>query len=366
MKSRIVLVDDSKSNLVVGKNVLSEKYEVYSVASGERFFKLLDHVTPDLILLDIEMPGMNGFEVLERLRKMKQFDDIPVIFLTGKSDPNSELDGLSLGAVDYITKPFSPPLLLKRIELHLLLQDQKKELQGFNENLQDMVEQKTQTVTELQNAIIQGVAEIVEFRDDVTGDHIENTQQYLALLLDALRENGAYADELALWESEFFLPSSQFHDVGKITVSDTILLKPGRLTDEEFDLIKEHTTKGVEIIQHIARKTDEIGFLKYAEVFAETHHERWDGKGYPRGTKELETPLPGRMMSVVDVYDALVSDRPYKKAFTHEEAMDIIAEGRGTQFDPLLVDLFLSIGDKVKASTRISINGDSSSVKRLD
>lgn len=348
MKKKIVLVDDSKSNLVVGKNVLSELYEVYSVASGERLFKLLENVLPDLILLDIEMPGMSGFEVLERLKKMDVIKEVPVIFLTGMSDSTSELDGLSRGAVDYITKPFSPPLLLKRIELHLLIQEQKKELKNFNENLQDMVEQKTQTVTELQNAIIQGVAEIVEFRDDVTGDHIEHTRQYLSLLLKGVKEAGVYADELEAWESEFFLPSSQLHDVGKITVSDTLLLKPGKLTPQEFELIKTHTTQGVNIIQHIARKTTEIGFLKYAEVFAETHHERWDGAGYPNGTKGEETPLPGRMMAIVDVYDALVSDRPYKTAFSHEKAVDIIKEGSGTQFDPILVDVFLNVADQFR------------------
>lgn len=346
MKKKIVLVDDNKSNLVIGKNVLSEKYEVYSVASGERLFKLLENVVPDLILLDIEMPEMSGFDVLGRLKKMDLVKDVPVIFLTGKSDADSELDGLSLGAVDYITKPFSPPLLLKRIELHLLIQEQKSKLQEFNENLQGMVEQKTRTVTELQNAVIQGVAEIVEFRDDVTGNHIEHTQQYLGILLKGMRETGIYAEELAEWESDFFLPSSQLHDVGKITVSDTILLKPGSLTSEEFDEIKKHTTQGVKIIQHIARKTSEIGFLKYAEVFAETHHERWDGRGYPRGTKGEETPLPGRMMAIVDVYDALISDRPYKKAFTHEKAVEIIHEGRGTQFDPLLTDLFVAINEE--------------------
>lgn len=352
MKKKIILVDDSKSNLVVGKNVLSEKYEVFSVASGERLFKLLEKVTPDLILLDVEMPEMSGFEVMDRLKTLKEFVDIPVIFLTGMSDHASELDGLSRGAVDYITKPFSPPLLLKRIELHLLLQDQKIELKDFNENLQDMVEQKTQTVTELQNAVIQGVAEIVEFRDDVTGDHIEHTRNYLEILLDAIKERGLYADELLEWESDFFLSSSQLHDVGKITVSDTVLLKPGSLTDDEFEVIKKHTTRGMNIIQHIAKKTSEIEFLRTAEVFAETHHERWDGKGYPRGTKGKDTPLPGRMLAIVDVYDALVSDRPYKKAFSHEKAVQIIASGKGTQFDPELVDVFLEIEGQFKALAR--------------
>lgn len=348
MKKKIILVDDSKSNLVVGKNVLSDKYEVYSVASGERLFKLLEKVSPDLILLDVDMPEMSGFEVLDRLKSMQEFKDLPVIFLTGMSDSKSELDGLSLGAVDYITKPFSPPLLIKRIELHLLLQDQKIELKNFNDNLQDMVDQKTRTVTELQNAVIQGVAEIVEFRDDVTGDHIEHTRNYLELLMMGMQERGIYLDELEKWDGEFFLTSSQLHDVGKITISDTVLLKPGSLTEEEFNAIKMHTVRGVNIIQHIAKKTSETEFLSTAEVFAESHHERWDGNGYPNGTKGKETPLPGRMLAIVDVYDALVSDRPYKSAFSHEKAVEIISEGRETQFDPKLVDVFLDIHESFK------------------
>lgn len=352
MKKKIVLVDDNKATLVAGKNVLSENYEVYSVSSGERLFKLLDNVVPDLIMLDVEMPEMSGFEVLERLKNLHGFCDIPVIFLTGKSDPESELDGLSLGAVDYLTKPFSPALLLKRIELHLLVEDQKDELKDFNENLQNMVDEKTRTIMELQNAIVQGFAEIVEFRDMYTGYHIDHTMHYLSLLLDALKEADIYDEELKEWESEFFLPSSQLHDVGKIAISDTILLKPERLTDEEFEQIKEHTTQGVKIIRRIAQKTTEVEFLRYAEVFASSHHERWDGKGYPQGTKGTETPLPGRMMAIVDVYDALVSERPYKEAYCHEKAVSIIAEGRGTQFDPALVDLFLKIADDFKNLAR--------------
>lgn len=352
MKKKIVLVDDNKSTLVAGKNVLAKEYEVYSVSSGEKLFKLLGNIVPDLILLDVEMPEMSGFEALDRLKTLDVFCDIPVIFLTGKSDPESELDGLSRGAVDYLTKPFSPPLLLKRIELHLLIENQKKELKNFNENLQGMVKEKTETIMELQNAIVQGFAEIVEFRDVCTGDHIGHTMHYLSLLLDALEEDGTYNEELIQWESEFFLPSSQLHDVGKIAISDSILLKPARLTDREFEIIKEHTTQGVRIIRKIAEKTTEIEFLKYAEVFAATHHERWDGKGYPQGTREKETPLPGRMMAIVDVYDALISERPYKKAYSHKEAVDIIVKGKGAQFDPILVDVFHGISDDFKNFTR--------------
>lgn len=349
MKKKIMLVDDSKSNLVVGKNVLSEFYETYSVLSGDRLFKLLEKVTPDLILLDVEMPDMNGFQVLERLKQSESTRDIPVIFLTGKRDPDSELDGLTLGAVDYITKPFSPPLLLKRIEVHLLLREQQKELQCFNANLKGLVEEKTRTVVELENAIVQGFAEVVEFRDNATGDHIEHTQRYLTLLWEGMQESHQYEEALRQWNNEFFLPSAQLHDVGKIAVPDRILLKPGKLTPEEYEEIKKHPQSGAKMIRHIARKTKDSEFLRYAEIFALTHHERWDGKGYPMGTAGEETPLPGRMLAIVDVYDALVSVRPYKQSMTHAQAVQIIKEGRGTQFDPQLVDIFLSINEQFEA-----------------
>jgi putative two-component system response regulator len=347
-KDLIILVDDNPANLRVGKNVLSENYSVATAPSAEKMFNLLENNNPALILLDIDMPEMNGYEAIKILKSKPETRGIPVIFLTGKTESGDELEGLSLGAIDYITKPFQPPLLLKRIEVHLLVEAQKKtlekqsvELKNFNDNLQSMVEAKTRTVLILQNAILKTVADLVERRDDVTGGHIERTQRGVKILIDALRDGSPYQEEVSAWNEELLLQSSQLHDVGKIAISDNILNKPGRLTPEEFEEMKKHTTFGIQVIEKIEAAAEESDFLSFAKVFAGTHHETWDGTGYPAGLRGNAIPLPGRLMAIADVYDALTSERPYKKAFSHEEAVNIIVEGRGTHFDPLLIDVFI-------------------------
>jgi len=345
-RKTIFLVDDNLTNLTVGKAALAEHYNVFTLNSGEKLLKMLDKNIPDLILLDIEMPEMNGYDVLKVIKSKEETKLIPVIFLTARDDVEGELEGLSLGAIDYITKPFSPALLLKRIETHLLIEGQRKELFNYNHNLEEIVEKKTKSVVELQNAILKTVAELVEFRDNVTGGHIERTTSYLGVLLDALSAVGLYEKEISSWDLKLVLQSAQLHDVGKIAVRDGILQKPGKLTEEEFNEIKNHTTWGKEIIEKIKRKTSERTFLEHAEIFAATHHEKWDGSGYPKGLKGENIPLQGRLMAIADVYDALVSDRPYKKAFPHEKAVSIISEGKGTHFEPVLVDLFLKVSDE--------------------
>jgi putative two-component system response regulator len=347
---KIILVDDNPSNLRAGKNVLSEKYEVYTAPSAAKLFEILADVKPAMILLDIEMPKMNGYEAIRILKAGAETRDIPVIFLTGKTGAEDELEGLDLGAVDYITKPFQPALLLKRIELHLLvevqkktLESQQKELKNFNDNLQKMVEEKTKTVLELQDAILKIVADLVESRDDITGGHIERTQRGVGLLVETLRDHPVYGREVAGWDIKLLLQSSQLHDVGKIAISDRILQKPGRLNGEEFEEMKKHAAFGVQIIEKIETSTSASDFLKYAKIFAGTHHEKWDGSGYPNGLTGEDIPLQGRIMALADVYDALVSERPYKKAFPHTEAVRIIQDGRGTQFDPVLTDLFINV-----------------------
>jgi putative two-component system response regulator len=298
-----------------------------------------------MIMLDVDMPEMSGQDVIKCLKSNDIYKNIPVIFLTGKNDIESELEGLSLGAIDYIVKPFSPPLLLKRLELHLLVMDQKKELMKFNDSLQQMVALKTKTVVELQNAVLMTMAELVECRDDITGGHIERTQRYLNILIDALQKIDLYSDEVSSWDVDLLLQSAQLHDVGKISIADDILLKPGRLTAEEFETIKVHTTFGVRIIDKIKSNTTQQEFLKYARILAGTHHEKWDGTGYPNKLAGEDIPLPGRLMAIADVYDALVSDRPYKKAYEHDEAVDIIKKDSGVYFDPSLVELFLDVAD---------------------
>jgi len=340
-REMIIIVDDVVTNLTIGMNSLDNTYNVFTAPSGQKLFAILEKVTPDLILLDIEMPEMDGYEVIQILKASPKTAAIPVIFLTSVIDPVSEVRGLDLGAVDYITKPFSRELLLKRVGLHLLLERQKKELLGYSHGLEREVQKKTKAVLELQNAILMTVAELVECRDSVTGGHIERTRSYLSLLINLAVENDRYANQLRQWDIGLVVMSSQLHDVGKVSIKDDILLKPTPLTNIEFDEIKTHAKLGADIIRRIEDSTSENTFLKHAEVFAESHHEKWDGSGYPYGLQGERIPLEGRLMAIVDVYDALTNDRPYKKAYTHEHAVKIIQDGLGTHFDPLLCGDFL-------------------------
>ena len=340
-RKKIVVVDDSKANLTIARNMLVDRYDVFTVTSGEKLFMLLEKLIPDIILLDIGMPDMDGYDVIKILKESEKTASILVIFLTALIDPESEVKGLDLGAIDYIFKPFSKELLLKRIEMHLLLESQKQELLNYSVNLERMVQEKTRTVFELKDAILSTVAELVECRDDITGGHIERTQSYLRLLVHFLLEDNIYTEEISQWDIKLFVMSSQLHDVGKISVRDSILQKPGKLTDEEFAEMKKHAAFGKRIIERIEKKTKENAFLQYAKVLAGSHHEKWDGTGYPDGLKGKDIPLPGRLMALADVYDALTNERPYKKAFSHKEAVEIIREGVGKHFDPDIAGVFL-------------------------
>jgi len=341
IREKIIVVDDIATNLTIAKSALSEKYDVFTAPSGEKLFLLMKRIMPDLILLDVEMPDMDGYDVIRVLKDSEKTVHIPVIFLTGKIDPEHEIKGLNLGAVDYITKPFSRELLIKRIDLHVVFERQRQELLKHNLSLENEVDKKNRTVMELQTAILKSVAELVECRDNVTGGHIERTQYYLSKLIRLLKERNFYTEELSGLDIPLLVMSSQLHDVGKISIRDSILLKPGPLTAEEFEEMKKHTTYGVEIIRKIVSTTTENDFLSYAEILAGNHHERWDGTGYPNGLKGNDIPIAGRLMALVDVYDALTNDRPYKKAYTHEDAMVIIKNGIGTQFDPVLCEIFV-------------------------
>jgi len=337
----VIIVDDSLTNLNLARNALSMKYDVFTISSGKKLFQILEKVTPDIILLDIEMPEMDGFEVIELLKKNEQTANIPVVFLTAAIDPQSELRGLSLGAVDYITRPFSQQLLLKRVEIHLLAELQKKKLKVYSNGLEELVDEKRRTIFELQNAILKTVAELVESRDCVTGGHIERTQTYLRILIDALLESNIYAEELSSWDIGLFILSSQLHDVGKISIKDNILMKPDKLNGDEFDRMKWHANFGMNIIMKIERSTRENAFLKHARIMAGSHHEKWDGSGYFLGLKGEDIPLQGRLMSIVDVYDALTNDRPYKEAVPHKDAIQIIENGIGKHFDPKIGETFM-------------------------
>ena len=345
-RSIIILVDDNMTNLTVGKNMLSTFYKVIPAPSAAKMFEALEKVTPDLILLDIDMPQMDGYEAIKKLKADGRFVDIPVIFLTAKNDPDSELEGFDLGAVDYITKPFSAPLLIKRIEKELLIIETQAKLKDYLGNLENKVLKKTQEVMHLQNAVLATVVDMVEFRDKYTGWHIIRTQRYLGVLLEEMVEKKVYIKEIAGWDINSVMSAAKLHDVGKIAVSDLILGKEAKLTEEEFENMKLHVAAGIDAIERIISNTDENDFLNHALRIAGTHHEKWDGKGYPMGLKGNNIPLEGRLMAIADVYDALISVRPYKAPLSHEEACKIIEDSSGTHFDPILVDVFRNIKDK--------------------
>jgi putative two-component system response regulator len=343
------MVDDNLANLKVGKSILSDTYTVLTCPSAAKLFELLERFEPELILLDVDMPDMDGYETIKLLKSQADTRDTPVIFVTAKNDAASELEGLSLGAVDYISKPFSPLLLKKRVELHLLVEKQKSALLDYNDNLLEMVTLRTKAVVKLQSKILKTMAELVEWRDDVTGGHMERAEHCLSILVSAILKRKMYEEFTKGWDIDLLLQSSQLHDVGKISIKDYILFKPGRLTGGEFNEMKKHTTHGVNIIDRIADGDEESAFLSSAKIFAGNHHEKWDGSGYPNGLIGEEIPLLGRLMAIADVYDALVSERPYKRPFTHREAVSIILEGKGTHIDPSLIDLFEEVSDQFEA-----------------
>jgi putative two-component system response regulator len=342
-----MLIDDDEVCLAFGKEILENRYTVYPILSGEQAFIILKKVTPDLILLDIEMPGMDGYEVLKRLKEDPETKEIPVIFLTAQVDPGNELNGLSMGAVDYITKPFSPLLLMQRIENHLLISSQRKELARYNVTLKNMVEEQTKEIKDLQNAILNTFSEVVEFRDEMSRGHIERILKYMRAMVDEIMKQGLY--KIEEYDKETLINAAQMHDIGKICVSETILNKLGKVTGEELDSIKKHPAYGAMIINRIRQTTGEYAFLDYANTFIKNHHERWDGSGYPEGLKGQAIPLVGRLMAIADVYDALVSIRPYKQPMNPGEAAKIIINGSGSDFDPALIEIFKSVSDEFAA-----------------
>jgi putative two-component system response regulator len=344
-KHRIVLVDDNMTTLLMGKALMRNKYDVSTASSASELFGILQTIRPDMILLDVEMPVMNGYETLRALKNNLSTTEIPVIFVTGNTDAGSELQGLELGAVDYIPKPFSAPLLLKRVENHLRIADQSRSLHYLNENLQNEVNKKTREVVNLQGSMIVAITEMIESRDGTTGGHIERTQAYLKYLVHELQRMGVYRREMSHLNAEMLIASAPLHDTGKIAIEDCILNKPGKLTFEEFEKMKKHVDFGVEAIDRIIKSAPNQPFLQYAKVIAATHHEKWDGSGYPKGLAGPDIPLEGRLMAIADVYDALISERPYKQACTCTEANRIIDEGSGSHFDPALVEVFHGVSN---------------------
>ena len=333
MQRTIFVVDDNSTNLSVAEEALENQYRVITLSSAEKMFTILEKITPDLILMDIEMPGMNGFEAMKKLKSSDVHAKIPVIFLTAMNEAVNEAYGIEVGAVDFIAKPFSVPVLLNRIKHHL--------------HIDDLIRERTAQLVRLQNSIVFTLADIVESRDSTTGGHIERTTVYIEILIKALLEYGVYSDEIRTWDLESVISSARLHDVGKIAIPDSILNKPGSLTDDEYHTMKTHASAGEKIIDQMIHRSGDGEFLQNAKLSTAYHHEKWDGTGYPNKLKETAIPLHGRIVAIVDVYDALTTERSYKKALTHDEALGIITDNAGGHFDPHIVRVFSQISGRI-------------------
>lgn len=338
---RILIVDDETFYISVLVELLGSNYEVSVAKSGEQALdRIAKGFMPDLILLDILMPGMDGYEVCRKLKSSAETRHIPVMFLTVKAEVEEEIFGFELGAADYITKPFSIPVIQARVKTHLALASANKSLKKHNEYLEAKVEERTQELSRTQDVAIYCMASLAETRDNETGKHIRRTQYYVKNLAHYLQQNSTYANQIDDAFIELLFKSAPLHDIGKVGVPDAILLKPGKLDIGEWVEMKKHTEYGKDAMENAELEYGTSSFLSIAKEIAYSHHERWDGNGYPEGLSGSQIPLSARIMSVADVYDALISRRVYKPPMTHEQATEIILKGRGTQFDPQIVDAF--------------------------
>lgn len=339
-KKIILLVDDVVLNHKTAEDVLKDKYTLYCANSAEEGFKLLESIEPDLILLDIIMPKVDGFAMLEQLKQDERYKDIPVIFLTSDTNPETEIAGFDAGVVDYITKPFIPAVMKKRIETQIALSE-------YDKSLVKVVNNKIEEIEEMYDVITVSFAGLVESRDGVTGGHLKNTAIYFKAFIEKLATLPQYRNELPPTLVKKAIRSAPLHDVGKIAVEDAVLRKNGSLNGEEFEKMKLHSVIGGDIFAFIKKRIPDVEFGEIAEKIARYHHEKWDGSGYPAGLKGEQIPLVSRIMSIVDVYDALTSERPYKKPFSHEKSMAMIVADSGTKFDPDLVNEFVNMGEDI-------------------
>jgi putative two-component system response regulator len=346
----VLAVDDTPENLLLLNDLLEDAYEVRLAANGQSALRIAAlEPMPDLILLDVMMPELDGYEVCRRLKASSYTCDIPVIFLTARHQSADEQRGFMLGAVDYISKPINPDTLRARVSTHIRLKQATALLRDQNSHLEHLVAERTAEVDEMQSATILAMASLAETRDNETGNHIRRTQHYVAALAIQLRSHPRFSKELTARNIELLFRSAPLHDIGKVGVPDRILLKPGKLDTEEFEIMKLHTLYGRDAILAVERQLRKTNtFLRYAREIAYSHQEKFDGSGYPEGLAGEAIPMSARLMAVADVYDALISKRVYKPAFSHEEAVAIICEGRDSHFDPDIVDAMLAIEHRFK------------------
>ncbi len=339
-RQRVLVVDDTPANIEVLRQLLRSDYRVLAAITGEKALEIARREPkPDLILLDIMMPGMDGYEVCRRLKADYATAHIPVVFISALDQTGDEARGLALGAVDYIRKPFEPILVKARVHNHLALK-------RYEQHLEELVQERTAELALTQQVTIEALASLAEYRDSETGSHIKRTQHYVKVLAEHLSAAGPYREQLDAATIELLYKSAPLHDIGKVAVRDDILLKPGKLTADEFEEMKQHVLYGCNALEAAEANLGKSSFLSLAREVIAGHHERWDGTGYPKGLKGDAIPLAGRLMALADVYDALTSRRVYKSAFTHARAVEIITEGRGTHFDPVMVDAFVAVADR--------------------
>ncbi|MFV0421558.1 response regulator [Oleidesulfovibrio sp.] len=332
--SRVLIVDDNHVNILILKQILEEEHQVFAAVSGPEALELASgRPQPDIILLDVLMPEMDGYEVCRRLKENIQTKDIPVLFVTTQGEEEDEAAGLAMGAVDYIVKPVRPSIVLARVRNHL-------QLKMHQDRLEELVRDRTVELQLTQDVTIFSLACLAEMRDNELGGHFKRTQNYVRLFATVAKDRGAYLDYWSETPISMLYKSAPLHDVGKVGVPDNILLKPGKLTDEEFAVMKLHTVYGRDSLERAESLLQYKSFLSVAKEIAYSHHERWDGRGYPEGLAGDKIPVSGRIMAIADVYDALISKRVYKDPFPHSKAVQIVLEGCGTHFDPLLCEIF--------------------------
>jgi len=344
----VFVVDDAPFNLIIISDILKDNYKIITFESGE---EVLDYVepnpVPDLILLDIILPGMNGYEVCQKLKENIKTKDIPVIFLTSIRDQGNEERGFKLGAVNYITKPINRAILHARVDAQIRLKEARDFLHDKNKFLENEVKKRTKATRLAQKLVIFALATLSEIRDYETGNHIRRTNLYVSLLALQLSKTSKYKDILTDNYVNLLYESASLHDIGKIGISDTILLKPGKLTTEEFEIMKTHTTIGRDALLKAEENfNSKVAMLQCAKRIAYSHHEKWDGSGYPEGLSGQEIPLCGRIMAVADVYDALRSKRVYKPPFPHKKVSRMLIDDSGKHFDPEIIEAFLKISNK--------------------
>ncbi|MEW6502122.1 MAG: response regulator [Thermodesulfobacteriota bacterium] len=348
----VLLVDDTVENVDILIGVMGDFYEMMVATDGRSALEIAQNGAPDLILLDIMMPGMDGYEVCRRLKESESTREIPVIFLTAMAETADKTRGFRLGAVDYITKPFDVEEVRARVKTHLSLRLARQELARQNELLEERVRERTRELALTQEVTIDCLAGLAEYRDPETGGHIMRTKHYILRLAIHLRRHPRFRHLLDEATIDLLYKSAPLHDIGKVGVADNILLKPGPLTEEEFREMSRHTIYGRDAIAGAERKLGTNSFLRIAREYAYSHHEKWDGSGYPEGLKGEEIPLAGRLMGLVDVYDALISKRVYKPPLPHEQAVRIITEGDGRtrpdNFDPDVLTAFVEVEDSFR------------------